>query len=159
MQFINHLCLLTGIITTISIDCLPALSLHQNNLTEIQRYENRVTTIDRQKCKETTKKKYQGLTYELCLVNGKVTYAYGDGPPGDAGPAAYLKNGKLIMFSETAATEFYLFQGGELEAQVSMASGSKTKVKTSWTLAERDRIMQRVVSYTNDMLKVFGRKL
>ena len=127
---------------------------------EAQIYQNRVMSIDRQKCKNPQKRQFQGLTYELCIVNGKATYGYGDGPPGDAGPSFYLKNGKLLMFTETGTTQIYLFKDGGLEAEI-IYSGTPTgdRVKTTFTRSERKKILDRATSYTNSILKVFGRKL
>jgi hypothetical protein len=138
---------------------LPRLCA-ETTKSEAQIYQDRVMAIDRQKCKKPQKKKFQGLTYELCVVNGKATYGYGDGPPGDAGPSVYLKNGKILMFTETGSTQIYLFKDGDLEAEI-IYNGTPTgdRVKKTFTMAERKQILDRVTGYTNSILKVFGRKL
>jgi hypothetical protein len=152
---------LSLVAVNIAILSLPLSKLcaeTSKSLTQI--YQERAMSIDRQKCKTTQKKKFKGLTYELCIVNGKVTYGYGDGPPGDVGPSFYLKNGKLLMFTETGSTAIYLFKDGDLEAEI-VYNGTPTgdKVKTTFSLAERNKIIDRATTYTNDVLKVFGRKL
>ncbi len=144
-----------------SLCSIPLSPLHANpSKSAEQVYQNRIMAISRYKCQRPQQKKYRGLTYELCVANGRVTYGYGDGPPEEAGPSFYLKNGKLLMFTETGTTVIYLFKDGELEAEVSY-TGTPTgdKLKTSFTLTERAEIITRAKTYTNSILKVFGRKL
>ena len=155
----NHIAIPVAI--NLAILSIPLSSLCGDlSQSAVKVYQDRVMEIDRQRCSKPQKKKYKGLTYELCVVKGKVTFGYGDGPPGDAGPSFYLKNGKLLMFTETGTTVVYLFKDGELEAElVNSGTPDGDKVKTKFTLAERKNIIDRAVSYSNSILKVFGRKL
>jgi hypothetical protein len=52
------------------------------------------------------------------------------------------------------------FSNGDLEAEI-IYNGRPTgdRVKKTFTLAERKQILDRTTSYTNNILKVFGRKL
>jgi hypothetical protein len=148
-----------AIFTAIFSTPLPKLCAEASK-SATQIYQDRVMSIERQKCNNPQKKQFKGLTYELCIVNGRATYGYGDGPPGDAGPSFYLKNGKLLMFTETGATAIYLFKNGELEAEiVYTGTPSGDRIKTTFTIVERQKILDRATTYTNSILKVFNRKL
>ncbi|KAM3115676.1 hypothetical protein [Phormidesmis sp. 146-33] len=120
---------------------------------------DRYTRFIDEACKPQ-KRTFQGLKYQLCLIEDLSTRVSMQGPEGENGPTAYFYSGKLFAFRDTGRGEAQMFKDGRLiaEVEVGKVAPGYNKITTKFSPADRKALTDRALSSSQNMLKVFGRR-
>jgi outer membrane lipoprotein-sorting protein len=152
----------TAIITSLAIALTGAMSIAvaPSHTQEAAAYKTRYQKVldilnDRTKCQQNKRRKYKGLSYELCVLKGNKAIVSMEGPPGDAGPMLYWEGGKPKIVADTTHTSIWFIDNGDLTAEV-IYSPPNDKLKTSFTAKERKEMLDRTTFLSKLMQKATG---